>query len=98
MVFLSAPYRRIHVPLLKLIRKLEVENPDRTIAVLIPELVKRHWWEYLLSSQRAWGLRSEVLDFGGQRVVVIGVPWYLTPPKIEQGMSEEEAAERFRVP
>ena len=98
LVFLSAPYRRIHVPLLKLIRELEVENPDPTIAVLIPELVKRHWWEYLLSSQRAWRLRSEVLDFGGQRVVVIGVPWYLTPPKIEQGMSEEEAAEPFRVP
>ena len=65
--------------------------------MLIPELVKRHWWEYLLSSQRAWRLRSAVLDFGGQRVAVIGVPWYLTPPKIEQGMTEEEAAEPFRV-
>jgi amino acid transporter len=97
LVFLSAPYRRIHVPLLKLIRELEDENPDRTIAVLIPELVKRHWWEYLLSSQRAWRLRSAVLDFGGPRVAVIGVPWYLTPPKIEQGMTEEEAAEPFRV-
>jgi amino acid transporter len=97
LVFLSAPYRRIHVPLLKLIKELEEENPDRTIAVLIPELVKRHWWEYLLSSQRAWRLRSAVLDFGGQRVVVIGVPWYLTEPKIEEGMTEEEAAEPFRV-
>ena len=65
--------------------------------MLIPELVKRHWWEYLLSSQRSWRLRSAVLDFDGQRVVVIGVSWYLTPPKIEQGMTEEEAAEPFRV-
>jgi hypothetical protein len=65
--------------------------------VLIPELVKRHWWEYLLSSQRAWRLRCEVLDFGGPHMVVIGVPWYSTPPKIEQGMTEEEAAEPFRV-
>ena len=40
LIFLSAPYRRIHVPLLKLIRELEDENPDRTIAVLIPELLK----------------------------------------------------------
>ena len=47
--------------------------------------------------QRAWRLRSAVLDFGGQRVVVIGVPWYLTEPKIEEGMTEEEAAEPFRV-
>ena len=84
------------MPLLKLIRELEDENPDRTIAVLIPELVKRRWWEYLLSNHRAWRLRSEVLDFGGKRVVVIGVPWYLTPPRIEQGMTEEEAAEPFR--
>ena len=70
LVFRSAPYRRIHVPLLKLIRELEDGNPDRTIAVLVPELVKRHWWEYFLSSQRAWRLRSAVLDFGGKRVVV----------------------------
>ena len=45
LVFLSAPYRRIHAPLLKLIKELAEKYPDRTIAVLIPELVKRHWWE-----------------------------------------------------
>jgi hypothetical protein len=43
LVFLNAPYRRVHPPLLRLIRKLEDDNPDRTIAVIIPELVKRHW-------------------------------------------------------
>jgi hypothetical protein len=97
LVFLSAPYRRIHAPLLKLIRELEEENPDRTIAVLIPELVKRHWWERLLSTQHARRLRSAVLEYGGSRVVVIGVPLYLTEPKIEEGMTAEEAAEPFRV-
>ena len=93
--FMSAPYRRIHAPLLKLIRELEDQNPDRTIAVLIPEFVKRHWWEYLLSTQPAWRLRSAVLEYGGRRVVVIGMPWYLTEPKIEEGMTKEEAAEPF---
>ncbi|MGH7248000.1 MAG: APC family permease, partial [Pseudomonadota bacterium] len=97
LVFLSAPYRRIHAPLLKLIREIEDENPDRIIAVLIPELVKRHWWEYLLSAQRARRLRTVLLEYGGSRVAVMGVPWYLTEPKIEEAMSEEEAAEPFRV-
>jgi amino acid transporter len=97
LVFLSAPYRRIHVPLLKLIKEVKEENPGRTVAVLIPELVKRHWWEYLLSNHRARRLRSAVLDYGGSGVVVIGVPWYLTEPQIEEGMTDEEAAEPFRV-
>jgi hypothetical protein len=61
---LSAPYRRIRAPLLKLISDLQNKNPDRTIAVLIPELVKRHWWEYLLSNQRARQLRNAVLEYG----------------------------------
>jgi hypothetical protein len=28
-------------------------RPDCPIAVIIPELVKEHWWEYLLHSYRA---------------------------------------------
>jgi hypothetical protein len=91
LAFLSPPYRRIHAPFLKLIKEIEDKNPDRTIAVLIPELVKQHWWDYLLTSQHARRLRSLVLAYGGPRVVVIAVPWYLTPPKIEEAMSEEEA-------
>jgi len=97
LAFLSAPYRRIHAPFLKLIKEIEDKNPDRTIAVLIPELVKQHWWDYLLSSQHARRLRSLVLAYGGPRVVVIAVPWYLKQPKIEESMSEEEVAVPFRV-
>ncbi len=97
LAFLSAPYRRIHAPFLKLIKEIEDKNPDRTIAVLIPELVKQHWWDYLLSAQHARRLRAAVLEYGGPRVVVIAVPWYLTPPKIEQAMTKEEVREPFRV-
>lgn len=97
LVFLSAPFRRIHAPLLKLLKELEDRNPDRTVAVLIPELVKRHWWEYMLSDQRASRLRSAVLEYGGPRVVVIVLPWHLTPPKLEDALTEEEIAEPFRI-
>jgi hypothetical protein len=91
--FLSAPYRRIHAPFLKLIEDLERKNADRTIAVLIPELVKRHWWEHLLSAGRAARLRTAVLEYGGSRVVTIGVPWSAASPNIEEAMTEEEAKE-----
>jgi len=96
-VFLSAPFRRIHAPLLKLISDLESKDPERTIAVLIPELVKRHWWEYLLSNQRARQMRNAVLEYGGPQVVVIAVPWHLTPPKLADALTEEELAEPMRV-
>jgi hypothetical protein len=97
LVFLSAPFRRIHAPLLKLIKDLEDKNPDRTIAVLIPELVKQHWWEYLLSNNQARRARAAVLEYGGPRVVVIMVPWYLTPPRIADALSEEELKAPFRL-
>ena len=32
--------------------ELEEQNPDVKIAVLLPELVVRHWWEYFLHNQR----------------------------------------------
>ena len=97
LVFLSAPFRRIHAPLLKLISDLEGKDPERTIAVLIPELVKRHWWEYLLSNQRARQLRNAVLEYGGPQVVVIAVPWHLSPPKLADALTEEELAEPMRI-
>ena len=97
LVFLSAPFRRIHAPLLKLINELEQKDPERTIAVMIPELVKRRWWEHLLSNHRARRLRNAVLEYGGPRVVVIAVPWYLTPPKIADALTEEELAEPVRI-
>jgi hypothetical protein len=97
LVLLSAPFRRIHAPLLKLIKELTERNPDRSVAVLIPEVVKTHWWEYLLSNQRARRLRSAVLEYGGPRVVVVMVPWYLTPPKIGDALTEEETKEPLRL-
>jgi hypothetical protein len=95
LIFLNAPHRRVHAPLLKLTRKLEEDHPNRTIAVLIPELVKQHWWEYLVHSRRAQRLRSALLEYGGSRLVVMVVPWHLAEPKIEEAMTEEELEEPF---
>jgi amino acid transporter len=77
LVVLQAQYRAIHEPLLKLINKREREFEGRQIAVLIPELVKEHWYQYLLHTHRARQLRSRLLHLGGPGVIVVNVPWHL---------------------
>jgi hypothetical protein len=57
--------------------ELEHKNPDRQVAVLIPELVETRWHTYLIHNQRAEWLKALLLFKGTQRIVVINVPWYL---------------------
>ncbi len=45
---------------------------------LIPELVERHWYHYPLHNKRAELLKFFLLLKGGQRTILINVPWYLT--------------------
>ena len=56
---------------------MEQEHPDRQIAVLVPELVVRHWSQNLLHNQRAQLLKLLLLVRGNQRIMVINIPWYL---------------------
>jgi hypothetical protein len=58
--------------------------------VLIPELLKEHWWQYLLHGQGARRLRTALLRYSGSRVVVVSIPWYLEEPHIEEGLEQEE--------
>ncbi len=71
------PYRRFYRPILAFIKKLKREKPDKLIAVVIPELVEAHWYEYLLHNVRAAGLRALLFLERDQRTVVITVPWYM---------------------
>jgi hypothetical protein len=77
LVQIPSPYRHLHGPLIDQILKLRDENPSRQIAVIIPELVERHWYHHLLHNQRASVLKTLLLLRGDQRIVVINVPWYL---------------------
>jgi amino acid transporter len=78
LVELPSPYRFVITPILDYILELERSNPDRQIAVLIPELVERHWYHYFLHNQRAEWLRARLLATGNQRLVLVNVPWYTT--------------------
>ncbi len=77
LVSVSSNFRTILGPLMDYILKLEDDNPGRKVAVLVPELVVRHWWENLLHNQRVQLLKLLLLLRGNQRIVVVNIPWYL---------------------
>jgi amino acid transporter len=77
LVRLHSPYRYVLTPVMDFVLKKETELETRQIAVLVPELVVRHWWENLLHNQRANVLKLMLLLKGNQRIMVINIPWYL---------------------
>ena len=77
LVTIASNFRFIISPLMDYILKLEADNPGRKVAVLLPELVVRHWWENALHNQRVQLLKLLLLVRGNQRIVVVNIPWYL---------------------
>ena len=77
----KSPYRFVVNPIVDFILDLEQKNPGRQIAVVVPELVEHHWYQYLLHNQRQKWLKALLLLKGSSRIVLITVPWYLTPPE-----------------
>jgi amino acid transporter len=77
LVTIASSYRFVIGPLMDYILELEEKHPGRKIAVLLPELVVRHWWENALHGQRVQLLKLLLLLKGNQRIVVINIPWYL---------------------
>jgi amino acid transporter len=73
---LQSPYRLVLMPILDYILSEEKKNEGRYFAVLVPELVVRHWWENILHNQRSSLLKLLLLVRGNQRIVVINIPWY----------------------
>jgi hypothetical protein len=77
LVVLPSPYRLILAPIVDYVLEAERANPGQQIAVLIPELVERHWYHHLFHNKRASVLKALLLLRGNQRIIVINVPWYL---------------------
>jgi amino acid transporter len=77
LVLVESPYRFVLGPLVDYILKVESECPHRQVAVLVPELVVKHWWQAPLHNQRAQVLKLLLLMRGNQRIMVINIPWYL---------------------
>jgi hypothetical protein len=78
LVVLPSPYRLVIKPILDYVLDVEAKNPGRQIAVIVPELVERHWYHYPLHNQRAELLKAFLLLRGSRNIVLINVPWYIS--------------------
>jgi amino acid transporter len=77
LVTLPSPFRLVVHPIVDYVRKVEKENPTRTVAVVIPTIVERHWYHYFLHNQRGQMLTALLLLGGDERINIINVPWHL---------------------
>ena len=77
LVILESPYRKVVSPILDHIWELERENPDKTVVVLIPQLIEARWYYRFLHNQREMILRNELLVKGENRILIVNVPWQI---------------------
>jgi amino acid transporter len=77
-VELQSPYRLVITPVVDYVLMLQVENPDRQIVLIVPELIELHWYHYFLQSNRGELLKGLMLLRGNQNIAIINLPWYLT--------------------
>jgi hypothetical protein len=74
---LPSPYRFIIIPIIQFILDLSKKHPDRSIIVVIPELVEDRWYEYFLHNQRGRLLEWMLLVYGNERIFTVTAPWYV---------------------
>jgi amino acid transporter len=78
---LVSPFRRFVRPVIEEVKRIRGEEPQRAIAVIVPELVESSWFTWPLHNQRAGLLKTALLLSGLKNVIVINVPWYLDDTK-----------------
>jgi hypothetical protein len=72
---ICSPYRSLAQPLLEYVTKVEKENPERKIAVLVAEVVATHWYHHLMQNYRTIWLKAKLFLTGNRRVVIVDMPW-----------------------
>jgi hypothetical protein len=75
LTIIESPYRSLVGPLLAYIDAMHAQYPDKTLTVILPEMVPAHWWEQVLHNQTALRLKAALLFRPG--VVVANVPYHL---------------------
>jgi len=74
---LPSPYRFIIIPIVQFILDLSKQHPDRSVIVVIPELVEDKWYEFFLHNQRGRLLEWVLLARGNERIFTVSAPWYV---------------------
>jgi amino acid transporter len=77
LLLLPSPYRFIIIPIIQFILDLSRKHPDRSVIVVIPELVEDKWYEYFLHNQRGRLLQWMLLVQGNERIFTVSAPWYV---------------------
>jgi amino acid transporter len=77
---LPSPYRFIIIPIVQFILDLSKRHPDRSIIVVIPEIVEDKWYEFFLHNQRGRLLEWVLLARGNERIFTVSAPWYVGAP------------------
>jgi hypothetical protein len=57
-------------------RKLAAKHRDRPIAVMVPEVVERRWYQFIFR-HRTTLLKGLLLLRGGRQILVVSAPWYV---------------------
>ena len=76
-VEVPSPFRFVIIPIVDYVLEMHRQNPNRRIAVVVPELIERHWYHYFLENNRAELLKALMLLLGNEQIVIMNIPWYL---------------------
>jgi amino acid transporter len=74
---LQSPYRLVITLILRFVLELEKKHSNRQIAVVVPEIVEKRWYQYFLHKQRGKMLSLALIFKGNQRISIINLPWHL---------------------
>jgi amino acid transporter len=97
LVILKSPYRKVITPILNYIWQLEGKNPDKVIAVLVPQLIESRWYYSFLHNRRADILKTVLLLKGRNRILIVNVPWNLEKELPAKVADRKELRDRFRA-
>jgi amino acid transporter len=79
LVVLASPYRFVMRPIVEYALQVQAENSDCHIAILVPELIENHWYNFLLHNNRSQLLKALLNLKENPRITVLSIPWYLHP-------------------
>ena len=68
LVILRSEYRELFAPLIDYVSKLAADHPDEQVAVVLPELVERRWYQYLIHGKTAAVLKAALFFQGGPQL------------------------------
>jgi hypothetical protein len=77
LVVKESDYRRVLEPLIEVIQELVRQQPERPLAVVLPELVAGRWYHALLHGRTASVLRQRLRSEAGPQVLIVSTPWRL---------------------